>query len=156
MNLGNCLFHSRKNCKLSQEEVADKLGVNRRTISEWESNETIPDIYQAKKLAKLYNITLDKLTDCYDETNELNEIQKIIAQTDEKTTEKIDWTSAWGKKYPVLIKYQKDVNIPYYSRKINAMLDELVQEYHYSEQDAMLVLKDVLYQTWKDRKNNSQ
>lgn len=156
MNLGNCLFHSRKNCKLSQEEVADKLGVNRRTISEWESNETIPDIYQAKKLAKLYNITLDKLTDCYDETNELNEIQKIIAQTDEKTTKKIDWTSAWGKKYPVLIKYQKDVNIPYYSRKINAMLDELVQEYHYSEQDAMLVLKDVLYQTWKDRKNNSQ
>lgn len=156
MNLGNCLFHSRKNCKLSQEEVADKLGVNRRTISEWESNATMPDIYQAKKLAKLYNITLDKLTDCYDEANELNEIQKIIAQTDEKTTQKIDWTSAWGKKYPVLIKYQKDVNIPYYSRKINAMLDELVQEYHYSEQDAMLVLKDVLYQTWKDRKNNSQ
>ena len=33
------------------------------------------------------------------------------------------------------------------------MLDELKQEYQYGGQDAMLVLKDILYQTWKSRKN---
>ena len=32
------------------------------------------------------------------------------------------------------------------------MLDELKQEYYFSEQDAMLVLKDILYQVWKGRK----
>ena len=32
------------------------------------------------------------------------------------------------------------------------MLNELKEEYHYNEQDAMLVLKDILYQVWK-RKN---
>ena len=33
------------------------------------------------------------------------------------------------------------------------MLDELRQEYSYSEQDAMLVLKDILYTVWKSRKS---
>ena len=32
------------------------------------------------------------------------------------------------------------------------MLDELQQEYGYDEQNAMLVLKDILYQVWKARK----
>ena len=54
MNLGNNLFQARKKAGMSQEEVAEKLGVSRQTISKWETDETIPDIYQSKKLAKLY------------------------------------------------------------------------------------------------------
>lgn len=34
------------------------------------------------------------------------------------------------------------------------MLKELKQEYHYNERDAFLVLKDILYQVWKIRKEN--
>lgn len=56
MNLGNSLFHARKKCGLSQEEVAEKLGVSRQTISKWETNETVPDIYQSKKMARLYHV----------------------------------------------------------------------------------------------------
>ena len=33
------------------------------------------------------------------------------------------------------------------------MLDELKREYNYSEQDAMLVLKDILSNVWKNRKD---
>ncbi len=150
MNLGNSLFHARKKCGLSQEEVAEKLGVSRQTISKWETNETIPDIYQSKKMARLYNISLDSLIE-FDV--ELDEIQEIIEKTDENIEEKIDWTSAWGKKFPILVQYQQKVNTPNYARRINIMIDELKQEYQYSEQDAMLVLKDILYQTWKKRKN---
>lgn len=150
MNLGNNLFHARKKCGLSQEEVAEKLGVSRQTISKWETNETIPDIYQSKKMAKLYKISLDSLIE-FDV--ELSEIQEIIDKTDEKVEERIDWRSAWGKKYPILIQYQQEVNIPNYARRINIMLDELRKEYQYSEQDAMLALKDILYQTWKSRKD---
>lgn len=57
-----------------------------------------------------------------------------------------------GKKYPVLLKYQADVNITDYAYRINAMLDELKREYQFNEQDAMLVLKDILYNVWKNRK----
>lgn len=101
-------------------------------------------------MARLYNISLDSLIE-FDV--ELDEIQEIIEKTDENIEEKINWTSAWGKKFPILVQYQQKVNTPNYARRINIMIDELKQEYQYSEQDAMLVLKDILYQTWKKRKN---
>lgn len=149
MNLGNSLFHARKKCGLSQEAVAEKLGVSRQTISKWETEETIPDIYQTKKMAALYHVTLDELLN-FD--IDVKELQEIIDKTNEEVEEKIDRTNAWGKKYPILLKYQKEVNIPNYAHRLNLMLKELEKEYQYSELDAMLALKDILYQVWKNRK----
>ena len=63
MSLGNSLFHARKKSGLSQEAVAEKLGVSRQTISKWELDETLPDIGQSKKLSVLYRVTLDELID---------------------------------------------------------------------------------------------
>ena len=59
MNLGTNLYNARKKSGLSQEEVAEKLGVSRQTISKWETDETLPDIRQAKRLAGLYRLTVD-------------------------------------------------------------------------------------------------
>ncbi len=151
MSLGNSLFHARKKCGFSQEDVAEKLGVSRQTVSKWETDETIPDIRQSKKMAVLYKMSLDDLID-FDLERE--EIQEAIDKTREETEEKIDWTRAWGKKYPILLKYQTEVNIPNYARRITIMLDELKRDYLFSEQDAMLVLKDILYQVWKKRKSS--
>lgn len=148
MNLGNSLFHARKKCGLSQEDVAEKLGVSRQTVSKWETDETVPDIRQAKKLSVLYHTSLDELID-FDV--DIKEIQEIIERTSEKTEEKINWTTAWGKKYPILLQYQDKVNIPNYARRLDIMLDELEQEYHFNKQDAMLVLKDIMYNVWKKR-----
>lgn len=47
MQLGNHLFQARKKAGLSQEEVAEKLGVSRQTVSKWETDETLPDIRQS-------------------------------------------------------------------------------------------------------------
>lgn len=149
MNLGNSLFHARKKCGFSQEEVAEKLGFSRQTISKWETGETLPDIRQSKKMAVLYHLSLDELID-FD--MDVNEIQQAIERTSEETEEKIDWTKAWGKKYPILISYQKEVNTANYAVRLNVMLDELRAEYGYSEQDALLVLKDILAKIWKSRK----
>ena len=153
MNLGNNLFHARKKCGLSQEVVADKLGVSRQTVSKWETDETLPDIRQSKKMAVLYNMSLDELID-FD--IDIKEIQEIIEKTSEETERKIDWTNAWGKKYPILLKYQSEVNIPNYAHRLSKMLDEIEREYQFSEQDAVLVLKDILYNVWKNRKNNAE
>ena len=51
MSLGNHLFHARKKKGLSQEEVAERLGISRQTVSKWETDETLPDICQSKRLA---------------------------------------------------------------------------------------------------------
>ena len=149
MNLGNSLFHARKKCGLSQEDVAEKLGVSRQTVSKWETDETLPDIRQSKKMAVLYNMSLDELIE-FD--IDVKEIQQIIEKTSEQIEEKIDWTSAWGKKYSILIQYQNEVNISKYATRIDSMVNELMEEYQYSNIDAFLVLKDMLGKVWKGNK----
>lgn len=149
MNLGNHLVQARKKAGLSQEAVAEKLGVSRQTISKWETDETVPDIYQSKKLAKLYHLSLDELIE-FDV--ELKEIEHVIKNTDEKKEAKVDWTNAWSKKYPVLATYQQVVNIDGYASVIRKMLEQLKMDYRYNDLDSMLVLKDILYREWKDHK----
>ncbi len=63
MSLGTSLAQARRKAGLTQEAVAEKLGVSRQTISKWELNETLPDIRQSKRLAMLYRVTLDALID---------------------------------------------------------------------------------------------
>ena len=150
MNLGNSLFQAQKKCGLSQEEVAERLGVSRQTVSKWETDETLPDIRQSKRMALLYNLSLDELID-FD--IDVREIHEAIERTSEEVEEKIDWTSAWGKKYPILLRYQKEVNTPNYEARLGMMLDELKAEYGYSEMDTFLVLKDILAKVWKSRKD---
>lgn len=149
MNLGNNLFQARKKVGLSQETVAGKLGVSRQTISKWETDETVPDIYQAKRLSKLYNLTLDELIE-FDV--DVKEIEEVIKNTNEEKEAKINWTNAWSKKYPVLATYQNKVDILKYAIEIRKMLDNLGDEYGYNTLDSMLILKDILYHEWKDNK----
>ncbi len=56
MGFGNSLFQARTKSGLSQEAVAERLGVGRQTISKWELDETLPNIRQSKKLSNLYHI----------------------------------------------------------------------------------------------------
>ena len=149
MMLGSSLFHARKRAGLTQEEVAEHLGVSRQTIGKWEADETLPDIRQSKRLATLYDVTLDDLIE-FD--LDVSQVEEAIERSTEELEEKIDWTSAWAKKYPILVTYQGEVKVPLYARRIAQMLDELKAEYGYSELDAMLALKDILYQVWKARK----
>lgn len=99
MNLGDNLFNARKRSGLSQEDVAEKLGVSRQTISKWETDETLPDIQQAKKMALLYNLSLDELIS-FD--IDIKAIEEVIEKTSEEVQNKVDWTAVWSKKYPIL------------------------------------------------------
>ena len=78
MSLGNHLFNARRKKGLSQEIVAERLGVSRQTISKWETDETLPDIQQSKKLAVLYGLSLDELIE-FD--IDVKEIQETIERT---------------------------------------------------------------------------
>ena len=46
---------------LSQEAVAEKIGISRQAYAKWESGATIPDIEKCRLLAEVYGTTIDSL-----------------------------------------------------------------------------------------------
>lgn len=148
MTLGNSLFHARKKSGLSQEAVAERLGVSRQTISKWETDETLPDIYQSKKLSSLYRLTLDELID-FD--MDVKELEEVIEHTREETQQKVDWTKLWAKKYPILASYQQEVKTEEYVGQLNHLIQKLKNDYGYNDLDAFLVLKDILAGLWNTK-----
>lgn len=81
MGVGNKMNELRKQNNLSQEQLAEKLGVARQTISKWELGETSPDLEQSKLLSQIFNISLDDLTN-----NEIKNILITKANNMEKLT----------------------------------------------------------------------
>ena len=77
MEFGKKIMDLRKKNGLSQEELAEKVGVARQTISKWELGETSPDLKQAKELSKIFNVSLDELTD--------NDIKDILVEKTSNT-----------------------------------------------------------------------
>ncbi len=146
MSLGSSFYHARKKSGLSQENVAEKLGVSRQTISKWETNETLPDIRQSKRLAMLYHMTLDELIE-YDFDEQ--QAQQMIESVSDEAQSRIDWNKVWSKKYPVLATYHKTVRIQDYAPVLREMLTQLRVDYGYNNTDALLVLKDILARVWK-------
>ena len=60
---GNKLFNLRKQKNMSQEKLADIIGVTRQTIYLWESNQTLPDIEKVMKICDALEIDLNELVD---------------------------------------------------------------------------------------------
>lgn len=63
MKLGDKIIKLRKEKNLTQEDLANEIGVTRQTISNWELNETVPDLEQSKKLSNIFKVSLDELVD---------------------------------------------------------------------------------------------
>lgn len=146
MGLGSSLYHARKKSGLTQENVAEKLGVSRQTISKWETDETLPDIRQSKGLAMLYHVTLDELIE-YDFDEQ--QARQMIESVSDEAQARIDWNKVWSKKYPVLATYHQKVRIDDYAPTLREMLTQLRVEYGYNHTDTLLVLKDILARVWK-------
>ena len=61
MDIGGKLKEARQNAGFTQEEIAEKLGVSRQSVSNWENNRTYPDIVSVIKLSDVYSVSLDSL-----------------------------------------------------------------------------------------------
>ena len=77
MEIGKKIMELRKKNGLSQEELAEKVGVARQTISKWELGETSPDLKQSKELSKIFNVSLDELTN--------NDIKDVLVEKTSNT-----------------------------------------------------------------------
>ena len=62
MNLGNNLQYLRRMMnRMTQEELAERMGVSRQTVSKWELDTATPELEKLVELAKLFNVSLDEL-----------------------------------------------------------------------------------------------
>ena len=61
MNFSEKLKSKRKECKMSQEQLAEKIGVSRQAITKWEADGGLPDIENILSIASLFNTTVDDL-----------------------------------------------------------------------------------------------
>jgi AbrB family looped-hinge helix DNA binding protein len=61
MSFADNLMELRKLNNLSQEDIAEKIGVSRQTLSKYETGESLPDIERCKRLADLFGVTTDDL-----------------------------------------------------------------------------------------------
>lgn len=63
MTLGEKIKEARKQCGLSQEQLAEKLAVSRSAIAKWEAGNGLPDVDNLKALAQLLHVSIDDLLD---------------------------------------------------------------------------------------------
>lgn len=77
MNMADRIQYLRKSKGISQEELADKVGVSRQAVSKWESEQSTPDIERVILLSDFFDVTTDYLL-------------KGIEPVSENTTEKSD------------------------------------------------------------------
>ena len=83
-NLGERLLELRKDKRLSQEEVAEKLNVTRQTISKWETDQSMPDFDKIVPLCELYGITPNELFIELKEKESLRNTEFVIDLEKEK------------------------------------------------------------------------
>lgn len=82
--LGDRLKGKRRESKLTQKDVAIKLGIDNTTVSKWESGTYEPDAAMLKKLAELYNINGNYLLGLIDDTT--GDIKNKESYNDADTT----------------------------------------------------------------------
>lgn len=75
-DLGQKISALRKTKNLSQEELAEKLGVSRQAISKWERNESLPDVYNLVNIADALEVSLDLLINEKEQT-QIDKFQKV-------------------------------------------------------------------------------
>lgn len=63
MTLGEKLKEARKQASLSQEQLAEKLGVSRSAVAKWETDNGIPDVGNLKVIARLLHVSINYLLD---------------------------------------------------------------------------------------------
>lgn len=61
--IGQFIKKIREENKLTQKELADKLGVTFQAVSKWENGKNVPDISILKEMSKMFNIDIDEILD---------------------------------------------------------------------------------------------
>jgi len=80
IRIGNFLRELRRQQNLTQEQLAEQLGVSRRTVSRWETGSNLPDLDVLIELSDAYGVGLRELLDGGRRGEEMNEEEKETAR----------------------------------------------------------------------------
>ncbi len=61
MSIGKNIFEFRRQKKLTQAQLAEKLGVTEQSVSKWENDICAPDVSLFPALAKLFGVSIDSI-----------------------------------------------------------------------------------------------
>ena len=117
MVIGEKINELRKKYNYTQENLAEKIGVTRQTLSNWESNITSPDLNQASLLCKELKITINDLLD--------NELEIDVKDNSNNIINKLV-----GKKVILNFDYENyyDMDIEYQGKvKVLSIDDEFIK-----------------------------
>lgn len=62
--IGMNIKYLRNKFGLSQEDLAEKIGVSRQSVAKWESGDYLPDIHKCVDMAGIFGVSLDALVTC--------------------------------------------------------------------------------------------
>lgn len=98
MNLSENLKKIRKDNNLSQEQLAEQLGVSRQSVSKWESGQAYPEMDKMLQLCQLFNLNIDELLnqdlkEVNNEKQSKNNINKFIDDFLDYVTKTVDMFS---------------------------------------------------------------
>lgn len=101
MSIRTNIYTLRKEKKITQAQLAEKLGVSEQSISKWENNQCAPDVSLFPIIADYFGVSIDRLfgyhTSSYD-----TEVKEILKKSDDSmdTYKEIEIISEGLKKYP--------------------------------------------------------
>lgn len=99
MNLGKNISELRKKNNMTQEELANRLGISPQAVSKWENESSCPDIALLPELACIFGITIDELM-TGEKQSDTNKKNTLFGKTPSRTnhTIQIDIINQIGKK----------------------------------------------------------
>ena len=87
VDIGKYLSELRKYYKITQDELAGRIGVTRQAVSKWETGITIPDIEMLLKLSEIYGIAINDILKA--DSSKINFQKKIVFPGEEKNEKNI-------------------------------------------------------------------
>ena len=70
MKFGENLYKLRKEAKMSQEKLAEEVGVSRQSVSKWENGESYPEMENILKLCKTFHCKINDIV--YEDMEDIN------------------------------------------------------------------------------------
>lgn len=130
--ISNKIKELRLKMQMSQDELAAELLVTKQAVSKWESGKATPTVDNLNEMSRTFSC----------------KFEDIVGENGEN----VNWTNAWAGRFPILGDYHTFNGIEKYKIQVAKLLDEVSLQYNLSNVDSMLVLKDILYQIYKNKK----
>ena len=130
MSIGTTIKKLRRDKNITQEQLAELLGVSTNAVSQWECDKTAPDISHLPVLANIFEVSADVLLEIdISKSKKQSEIKEFTAKYAElhnqgKTAERLQLSRAMHKKYP------NDETVRFYLMRVlqNGYVDESFDE----------------------------